>query len=211
MPEAAPEAGSERTRDPREALRERTRGLLAFVVRPLARAGVSPNVLTLVGFLAMVGVGGVLALGYERLGGVLIVAVGLFDALDGALARSTGKATDFGAFFDSTLDRFAEIAIYLGLLYLYRGQTTAMILVYLAITGSLMVSYARARAEGLGLECKVGLFTRLERLATLVVGLLLKQTVLALLVLAVLSNLTAVQRMWHVWRITSASGTDSGP
>ncbi len=210
MPEATPEAGSEGARDPREALRERTRGLLAFVVRPLARAGVSPNVLTLVGFLAMVGVGGVLALGYERLGAVLIVAVGLFDALDGALARSTGKVTDFGAFFDSTLDRFAEIAIYLGLLYLYRGQTTAMILVYLAITGSLMVSYARARAEGLGLECKVGLFTRLERLATLVVGLALKQTVLALLVLAALSNLTAVQRIWHVWRVTGASGTDSG-
>jgi CDP-diacylglycerol--glycerol-3-phosphate 3-phosphatidyltransferase len=205
MPETGPEAG----RDPREALREHTRGLLAFVVRPLARAGVSPNVLTLVGFLAMVGVGGVLALGYERLGGVLIVVVGLFDALDGALARSTGQTTDFGAFFDSTLDRFAEIAIYLGLLYLYREETVAMLLVYLAITGSLMVSYARARAEGLGLECKVGLFTRLERLATLVIGLLVKQTVLALLVLAVLSNLTAAQRMWHVWRITSPSGTDS--
>jgi CDP-diacylglycerol--glycerol-3-phosphate 3-phosphatidyltransferase len=209
MPEVAPEAGSERARDPREALRERTRGFLAFVVRPLARAGVSPNVLTLLGFLAMVGVAVVLGLGYERLGGVLIVAVGLFDALDGALARSTGKTTDFGAFFDSTLDRFAEIAIYLGLLYLYRGETVAVLLVYLAITGSLMVSYARARAEGLGLECKVGLFTRLERLATLVVGLVLKQTVLALLVLAVLSNLTAVQRMWHVWRATGPSGTNS--
>ncbi len=209
MPEVAPEAGSERGRDPRDALRERTRGLLEFVVRPLARGGVSPNVLTVVGFLAMVGVAGVLALGYERLGGLLIVAVGLFDALDGALARSTGKATTFGAFFDSTLDRFAEIAIYLGLLYLYRGETAVVLLVYLAITGSLMVSYTRARAEGLGLECKVGLFTRLERLATLVIGLVLEQTVLALLVLAVLSNLTAVQRMWHVWRATGPSGTDS--
>jgi len=131
MPEVAPEAGSERGRDPRDALRERTRGLLEFVVRPLARGGVSPNVLTVVGFLAMVGVAGVLALGYERLGGLLIVAVGLFDALDGALARSTGKATTFGAFFDSTLDRFAEIAIYLGLLYLYRGETAVVLLVYL--------------------------------------------------------------------------------
>jgi len=209
MPEVAPEAGSERARDPRDALRERTGGLLAFFVRPLARAGVSPNVLTLVGFLAMVGVAGVLALGYERLGGLLIVAVGLFDALDGALARSTGTTTTFGAFFDSTLDRFAEIAIYLGLLYLFRGETAVVLLVYLAITGSLMVSYTRARAEGLGLECKVGLFTRLERLATLVIGLVLQRTVLALLVLAVLSNLTAVQRMWHVWRATGPSGTDS--
>jgi CDP-diacylglycerol--glycerol-3-phosphate 3-phosphatidyltransferase len=208
MPEVAPDAGGAKARDPRETLRERTRGLLAFVVRPLARAGVSPNALTLVGFLAMVGVAFVLALGYERLGGVLIVAVGLFDALDGALARSTGKTTAFGAFFDSTLDRFAEIAIYLGLLYLYRGETAVVLLVYLAITGSLMVSYTRARAEGLGLDCKVGLFTRLERLGTLVVGLVLKQTALALLVLAVLSNLTAVQRTWHVWKATNSSGTD---
>jgi CDP-diacylglycerol--glycerol-3-phosphate 3-phosphatidyltransferase len=201
------EAGSEETQDPRAALRERTSGLLTTVVRPLARAGISPNVLTLIGFLAMLGVAYVLAMDHERLGGLLIVAVGLFDALDGALARSTGKTTRFGAFLDSTLDRFAEIALYLGLLYLYRGDPLAVILVYLAITGSLMVSYARARAEGLGLECKVGWFTRLERLATLVIGLVVERTVLALLVVAVFSNLTAVQRMWHVWKATGGSDT----
>jgi CDP-diacylglycerol--glycerol-3-phosphate 3-phosphatidyltransferase len=199
------ETGSVETQDPRAALRERTSGLLTAVVRPLARAGISPNVLTLVGFLAMLGVACVLAMGHERVGGVLIVAVGLFDALDGALARSTGKTSSFGAFLDSTLDRFAEIALYLGLLYLYREDPVAVILVYLAITGSLMVSYARARAEGLGLECKVGWFTRLERLATLVIGLLVERTILAVLVVAVFSNLTAVQRMWHVWRATGGS------
>jgi CDP-diacylglycerol--glycerol-3-phosphate 3-phosphatidyltransferase len=188
------------TRDPRQALRDRTRDLAAALVRPLARAGVSPNVLTLAGFLAMVVVACVLALGHERLGGLLIIPVGLLDALDGALARSTGRSSVFGAFFDSTLDRFAEIALYLGLLYLYRGNSLAVILLYLAITGSLMVSYTRARAEGLGLECKVGWFTRLERLLTLVVGLILEQTVPALLVLAFFSNLTAAQRMWHVRR-----------
>jgi CDP-diacylglycerol--glycerol-3-phosphate 3-phosphatidyltransferase len=189
--------------DWREALRARTRGLLTSIVRPLARAGVSPNVLTIVGFLAMVGVAWVLAQGYERWAGVLIVAVGLFDALDGALARSTGQTSSFGAFLDSTLDRFAEIALYLGLLYLYRGDTLATVLVYLAITGSLMVSYTRARAEGLGLDCKVGFFTRLERLGVLVVGLLLEQTLLALVALAIFTNLTALQRMWHVWRVTT--------
>jgi CDP-diacylglycerol--glycerol-3-phosphate 3-phosphatidyltransferase len=188
--------------DPREALRARTTCLLSSAVRPLARAGVSPNVLTIVGFLAMVGVAWVLAQGYERWAGVLIVAVGLFDALDGALARSTGQTSRFGAFLDSTLDRFAEIALYLGLLYLYRGDTLASVLVYLSITGSLMVSYTRARAEGLGLECKVGFFTRLERLGVLVLGLLLERTILALVVLAIFSNLTALQRMWHVWRLT---------
>ncbi len=184
-------------------------GLTNYLVRPLARAGISPNALTLIGFLAMLAVACVLARGHERIGGLLIIPVALLDALDGALARSTGKTTVFGAFFDSTLDRFAEIALYLGLLYLYRDNPVAVLLVYLAITGSLMVSYTRARAEGLGLECKVGWFTRLERLATLVVGLVLERTVVALLVLAVFSNLTAVQRLWHVWRTAASSGNDS--
>jgi len=202
-----PTAQEPSSHDPREAIRARTRGLLTSIVSPLARAGVSPNVLTIVGFLAMVGVAWVLAQGYERPAGLLVIAVGLFDALDGALARSTGKTSSFGAFLDSTLDRFAEIALYLGLLYLYHGDTLASVLVYLAITGSLMVSYTRARAEGLGLECKVGFFTRLERLGVLVLGLLLERTLLALLVLAVFSNLTALQRMWHVWRLTTRDQT----
>lgn len=203
----APTAQEPSSQDPREAIRERTRGLLTSIVRPLARAGVPPNLLTIVGFLAMVGVAWVLAHGYERWAGVLVIAVGLFDALDGALARSTGKTSTFGAFLDSTLDRFAEIALYLGLLYLFRSDTLASVLVYLAITGSLMVSYTRARAEGLGLECKVGFFTRLERLGVLVLGLLLEQMLLALVVLAIFSNLTALQRMWHVWRVTGRHRT----
>lgn len=184
-------------------LREWTKGLLASVARLISRTGVSPNILTLSGFLATLGVSYVLALGHERVAGLLIIPVGLFDALDGALARAMDKATPFGAFFDSTLDRFAEIALYLGLLYLYRGSTLETVLIYLAITGSLMVSYTRARAEGLGLECKVGLFTRFERLAVLVVGLLLEQTFIALIILAIFSNLTALQRMWYVRRATT--------
>lgn len=184
-------------------LREWTKGLLASIARLISRTGVSPNILTLSGFLATVGVSYVLALGHERVAGLLIIPVGLFDTLDGALARAMDKATPFGAFFDSTLDRFAEIALYLGLLYLYRGSTLETVLIYLAITGSLMVSYTRARAEGLGLECKVGLFTRFERLAVLVVGLLLEQTFIALIILAIFSNLTALQRMWYVRRATA--------
>ena len=202
-----PTAQQPGSQDPREALRARTRGLLEAVVRPLARAGISPNALTVIGFLAMAGVAWVLALGHQRLAGLLVFFVGLFDALDGTLARMTGKAGPFGAFLDSTLDRFAEIALYLGLLYLYRGHTLATVLVYLTITGSLMFSYTRARAEGLGLECKVGLFTRLERLAVLIVGLILERTLWALVVLAVFSNLTALQRMWHVWRATTRDRT----
>lgn len=187
----------------RAAIRRRTKGLLESIASPLARAGVSPNVLTLCGLLAMIGVACVLALGHERLAGLLLIPVALLDALDGALARLTGKATRFGAFFDSTLDRFAEIALYLGLLYLYGGSTLETVLVYLTITGSLMVSYTRARAEGLGLECKVGLFTRLERLAVLTLGLLLEQTLIALIILAFFSNLTVLQRVWHVRKVTA--------
>jgi CDP-diacylglycerol--glycerol-3-phosphate 3-phosphatidyltransferase len=131
-----------------------------------------------------------------------MVPVGLLDAVDGALARVTDRATRFGAFLDSTLDRFGEIALYLGLLYLYRGSPLETLLIYLTITGSLMVSYTRARAEGLGIECKVGWFGRFERLAVLVVGLVLEQVLIALVILAVFSNLTALQRIWHVRRVT---------
>ena len=191
----------------RAATRQSTKGLLDSLATPLARVGVSPNVLTLCGLLAMFGVAYVLALGHQRVAGLLLIPVALFDALDGALARLTGKATPFGAFFDSTLDRIAEIALYLGLLYLYRGLTLESVLVYLTITGSLMVSYTRARAEGLGVQCKVGLFTRLERLAVLVAGLLLEQTLLALIVLAIFSNLTVLQRVWHVRQATSKERT----
>jgi CDP-diacylglycerol--glycerol-3-phosphate 3-phosphatidyltransferase len=184
-------------------LRERTKGLLASVARLVGRTGISPDLLTLLGFLATLGVAYILALGYHRMAGLLMIPVGLFDALDGALARAMDKVTPFGAFFDSTLDRFSEIALYLGLLYLYRGSTPETVLIYLTITGSLMVSYTRARAEGLGIECRVGLFTRFERLAVLVVGLLTRQVLIALIILAIFSNLTAFQRMWHVRRVTT--------
>jgi len=192
-------------------LREWTEDLLASIARPVSRTGVSPNLLSLFGFLAMLGVSYVLALGHERVAGLLIIPVGLFDALDGALARVTGKATPFGAFLDSTLDRFSEIALYLGLLYLYRESTLETVLIYLTITGSLMVSYARARAEGLDVECRVGLFTRFERLAILVVGLLLEQTLIALIILAIFTNLTVLQRMWHVWRVTTKESKGHNP
>jgi CDP-diacylglycerol--glycerol-3-phosphate 3-phosphatidyltransferase len=188
-------------------LREWTKGFFDSLARLISRTRVSPNILTFSGFLATLGVAYVLALGHERAAGFLMIPAGLLDAVDGALARAMDKATPFGAFFDSTLDRFSEIALYLGLLYLYRGSTLEAVLIYLTITGSLMVSYARARAEGLGVECKVGLFTRFERLAVLVLGLLLEQILIALIILAVFSNLTALQRMWHVWRATAKEST----
>ncbi len=191
-------------------VRRYAQGLLNYIAEGLGRMGVTPNALTLVGFAAMCVIGWVLAIGYLPLGGILIVAAGIFDALDGSLARLTNRVSKFGAFLDSTTDRFAEGALFLGLLYwfLQQGIQGAAYLIYLALLGSLMVSYARARAEGIGVECKEGLLTRFERIALLVAGLILTAwfgnlpILLVLAILAVFANLTAVQRIWLVYQAT---------
>lgn len=189
--------------------RERFQGLLLAVARPLANAGVSPNLITFAGFLATVGIAAIIGTGQFLLAGLLLIPVSLFDALDGTVARLGGKASPFGAFLDSNLDRYAEIALYGGLLYFYamRGDLWPVVLTYLAITGSLMVSYARARAEGLGMKGEVGIFTRLERFIVLVGGLFLGGfnpglLTLSLAVIAVGSHITALQRIWHVSQVS---------
>lgn len=185
-----------------EWLRKQTRGVVNGVAAVLAKSGVTPNQLTVVGFLLISSVGVLLARGMFREAGVLIIVTALFDALDGGLARYTNRVTPFGAFLDSTLDRYAEAAVYGGLLwwYMQQGAHVEAMLVYAAIVGSIMVSYTRARAEGIGVECKVGLFTRFERIAVLVFALLFNLLTPALVVLAIFSNVTALQRMWHVYR-----------
>ncbi len=190
--------------------RRKAQALLNVFARALNAFGFSPNALTIIGFLGMCVIGIVLANGWLALGGVLIILGGVFDALDGSLARLTNRVTKFGAFLDSTTDRFAEGALFLGLLYWYmqHGMTYVAYLVYLTLLGSLMVSYARARAEGIGVECKEGMLTRFERIALLVIGLLLTAVfgdapiLLVLAILAVFTNLTAVQRIWLVYRAT---------
>ena len=170
----------------------------------------TPNAVTLIGFLAMCGTGVVLAMGNLALGGALIIAAGIFDALDGSLARLTNRVTKFGAFLDSTTDRLAEGALYFGILYwhLQRGMTCVAYLVFFTLFGSLMVSYTRARAEGIGIEMKEGLMTRFERIALLAIGLLLTAVfgdapmLVVLGILAVFTNITALQRMWLVYRAT---------
>lgn len=178
------------------------------ILEPMARfvswTGVSPNIITVIGFVLMVGVAVVLARGHLVWGGILIMGVALFDAIDGTLARMMGRTSRFGAFLDSTLDRFSEAVIFLGLFIYFsgRGQKLELYLIYATVVGSLMVSYARARAEGIGIQLREGLFTRLERVLLLIVGLLTNQMTLILWLLAIFSNLTAVQRMYLVWRIT---------
>ncbi len=191
-----------------DIVRQLAQSFLNSIARRLDRTGITPNALTLIGFFFMCIIGAVLATGQFALGGVLIILAGLFDALDGSLARLTNRVTKFGAFLDSTTDRFAEGALFLGILiwYLPRGATYVAYLVYLTLLGSLMVSYTRARAEGIGVECKEGLMTRFERIALLVIGLMLTAVygdtplLVVLAILAVFTNLTAVQRMWLVYK-----------
>ncbi len=192
-------------------LRQSSQGIVNPIAGLINRTGLTPNMLTFIGLLLNVGVAAVLAGGSIRLGGWLLLFAASFDALDGALARLTGRQSRFGAFFDSTLDRYSEAVIYGGLLIYYvdQGVRTEPLLVYAAIIGSLMVSYSRARAEGLGLECKVGIATRLERVLIIAAGLILNQVTLALWLVAILSNLTAVQRIVYVWQ-HRASASDVG-
>ncbi len=183
-------------------LRGQTRGIVETLAGAMGRLGFSPNALTLVGTILMLGIGVVLSQGNFLWGAVFMLAAAAFDALDGGLARITNRVTKFGAFLDSTTDRWAEAFVYGGLLWYFMqtGAATDAMLTYGAIIGSLMVSYTRARAEGLGIDCKVGLFTRFERIAVLGLGLLFNQMTIALILLAVLSNFTAIQRIVHVQR-----------
>ena len=173
------------------------------IVRLLARAGVTPFALTTVGFLGNVMAAVFVAQGAFLIGGVLVLVFSALDMLDGALARSTGRASRFGALYDSTLDRVSEAVVLFGLAWwgIEGGHTTEVALAFAAVVGSLMVSYVRARAEGLGLELKDGLFTRSERVALTGVALILGFVTAALWALAVLTMITAAQRTWIASRM----------
>lgn len=181
---------------------------------PLALAfgkvGLTPNALSLIG-LGLSATGAILlAQGYFFAGGIMVLVSGMFDLLDGQLARATQQASAFGALLDSTLDRVSEAVLLFGLLVFYSGQQaqTEIILINITLVGSILVSYVKARAEGLGLRCDVGWLQRPERVVLLAVGLLVDYlaggwaTTAMLWLLAVLTNLTAVQRLWHVWKQT---------
>jgi CDP-diacylglycerol--glycerol-3-phosphate 3-phosphatidyltransferase len=187
-------------------LRDRSRALLWPFVFVYLKSGVHPNFITLLGLVLS------LLTGYfYRMGLFLHAAVGLLfsgicDATDGEVARRTGKTTKLGAFLDSVLDRYSEIFIYFGL-FLYYLRSTTVIVVVLGLTGSLMVSYVRARSEALGQECKSGLLLRPERLSLLFIGSLFGAEIFVyfLIAIAVLSNFTAIHRIYSTWRKISAS------
>ncbi|MGH7777216.1 MAG: CDP-alcohol phosphatidyltransferase family protein [Candidatus Dormibacterales bacterium] len=178
----------------------------------LAALPVTPNQVTFVGMLIAFAAAALTATGRLLPAGIVLAVGGTFDILDGALARVTGKGYAFGAFFDSTLDRFSEGAIYVGVaVYFARHQSSwqqwQVLGTALALAGSYLVSYVRARAQSLGFKCDVGVFARPERVVATVVGLVFGATVLTYVVwaLAVLANFTVLQRVHAVWRQARAA------
>ena len=182
------------------------------VVRLLAKTPIAPNAVSWFGFLLTVGAAALIITEHLFAAGFVVLIAGFFDILDGALARSANRTTQFGAVLDSTLDRLSEAVLLLGILVLYaREQSAAGILVVgLALLASPLVSYIRAKAESLGLECQVGLFTRAERVIVLALGLLLSQfdyaLIAALAIIVVFSLITVTQRLLYVWRQTKKPG-----
>jgi CDP-diacylglycerol--glycerol-3-phosphate 3-phosphatidyltransferase len=176
------------------------------VVRILSKSGVTPNALTLTNLALNIVAAYFIATGHFIVGGVLILVSGLFDLLDGALARFSKKTTKFGAVLDSTVDRISEAATLSGLLVWYVSQehaTPGIVLVLVVLVGSFLVSYIRARAEGLGWQCQIGLFTRAERVIVLAIGLLVSpisvySVFVALCVLAVFVSITVIQRLVYL-------------
>ncbi len=193
------------------------RGIARQVARFIAKTGLSPNSLTVIGFILTFPTALVLAQGQAWswfLGGFLVLFAGAFDMLDGAVAKVTNRVTKFGAFLDSNFDRYGEIVTLLGLLLYYRSSPSAdqeggSILVYVAITGSVMVSYTKARAEGLNMECKgVGLMPRPERVILTAAGAILTPfwglaMIVVLWILALGTHFTAAQRIGHIWLETN--------
>ncbi len=184
------------------ALGGRVRTWMNVIGGILHKRGVSPNTVTVVGLLLNALVAVVLSGGNYVLGGVLTLVAGSFDMLDGAVARAGNRVSRFGGFLDSTLDRYSEAVMLLGLLvhFLRIDSPTNVFLIYVTTVGSLMISYTRARAEAAGIRNEVGLFARPERVILLGVCLLFGKPEVALWILAVGTNVTAVQRVYHVYR-----------
>lgn len=195
-----------------DRLRVQTVGIIDPIVTFLARLGVSPDWLTVLGMLLHILYAWLIASGELLWAGLAILIFVPLDALDGSLARKIGRSpgqAKFGAFLDSTSDRTAEIILYAGYLaYYWQADNAALLFTtYLAITGSIMVSYSRARAEALGLSCKVGFFSRVERYVILVASLVLSAiwpilVNVGIIILAAGTWITVLQRAHHVWRQT---------
>jgi CDP-diacylglycerol---glycerol-3-phosphate 3-phosphatidyltransferase len=190
----------------RKSLSDTLRVLIKGTLDPIAafslRMGLSPDAVTMIGLLGHIAGAALIGLGHFFWGGVVILVMAPVDVLDGAMARLRGAPSPFGAFLDSVTDRYEELLIFGGLLYFFsqQGDWLACLLVYLAAAGSLLVSYVRSRAETLNFSAKVGLLTRFERYLILIPCLIFSYPIAAVWILAILTNFTALQRIWHVAR-----------
>ena len=181
------------------------------VARFMERVGLTPNAVTLIGLLIAIGGAWLIAVGQWHIGGAVALFGGVFDMFDGALARMTGRASKFGALLDSVIDRVSEAVTLFGILayYLLSDNDIGAALVYAAIIGSIMVSYMRARSEGLGIDCKVGVMTRPERVAAIGIGLIAAHWIAVVMpvvlgTIAALTAVTAVHRLSHTSREISS-------
>ena len=183
--------------------------MTSLTVQLLAKTSVTPNAISWFGVLLTLGAAALIITGHLFAAGIMVLVAGFFDMLDGALARTTQQVTKFGAILDSTLDRFSEAALLLSLLAVYAGQQSFLGIwaAGIALVSSYLVSYIRARAEGMGIDCEVGVFARPERVITLALGLLLSPInqaflMAALGIIAAFSFVSAGQRLYHSWRET---------
>ena len=196
-----------------EWLRPFLRKYLLLLGQAIARTGLSPNALTVIGVLLNCGVAAIIAAGELRLGGVLLLVASAFDVIDGAVARATGTTSRLGGFLDSTLDRYSEVVVYVGVLIYLLGTDDAelgAVLVLLSATGALLISYARARAEAAGYNATVGLAARTERVILLALCLVFARPLWALWVLAAVTHLTALTRILYVWRLAQREDAGTG-
>jgi len=174
-------------------------------LRPIAkRLPLSPNTLTIIGFLITISAALVIPQNL-RLGGILILFGGIFDMLDGMVARTVGKITRFGAFLDSVLDRYSDASLFLALSWYFvkQGSPTGTLLSLGVLVGAFLISYTRARAEGLGESCNTGIMERPERIMLLIFATLTGWLIPVLWIMLILTHITVIQRVYHVWKAMS--------
>ncbi len=183
-----------------EFLRYHSKGLLDSIGRFFLKLGVHPNTVTILGLAGNFVGAGLLAFGHISAGGIVVLLCGPLDALDGTIARLRGDPDTFGAFVDSVTDRYSELIVLGGLLvhFLVSNDPLSCGVVFLAAAGSVLVSYVKARAEALGFTAKVGILTRVERYLVLAPLLVVNLPVIAIWIIAILANFTALQRIWFV-------------
>jgi CDP-diacylglycerol--glycerol-3-phosphate 3-phosphatidyltransferase len=181
-------------------LRKTFKGVIDPVAAFFLKLGFKPNTITLLGLVISIVAAFIAARGNFTVAGLILLVGAPFDVIDGAMARQMGEPTRFGGFFDSVIDRYAELFLMGGLLFYYieKGNDLACMLVFIAAAGSVMVSYVKARAEGLDFTAKVGILTRVERMIVLILFLLIGKPIIAIWIIAILANVTAIQRLLFV-------------